>query len=72
MAFLALGLAWSWLGRAGRVAATSGAVIATVAVAVDRLVVGAHWVTDVAASLALAAVIVSVVLVGHRLLQPES
>lgn len=72
VAFLALGLAWRWLGRAGRAAGTIGALIVTVAVALDRLVVGAHWLTDVAGSLALAAVIVSVVLIAYRLLQPES
>jgi len=59
------------LSRAGRVAATTVAVGVTLAVAVDRLVVGAHWLTDVLGSLALAGVIVSVVLAAHRLLQPE-
>ena len=71
VAFLVLGLAWTWLSRAGRVAATTVAVGVTLAVAVDRLVVGAHWLTDVLGSLALAGVIVSVVLAAHRLLQPE-
>ena len=72
VAFVVLGLAWAGLSRAGRVAATTVAVTVTLAIALDRLVVGAHWLTDVTGSLALAAVIVSVVLAAHRLLQPEA
>ena len=72
VAFLVLGLAWTWLSRAGRVAATVVAVIVTLTIAVDRLVVGAHWLTDVFGSLALAGVIVSGVLAAHRLLQSKA
>ena len=38
------------------------AVVVTVAMAIDRLVVGAHWLTDVVASVALALVVAAVVL----------
>lgn len=72
IAFVALGLAWARLSRAGRVAATTVAVTVTLAIVLDRLVVGAHWLTDVTGSLALAAVIVSVVMAAHRLLAPEA
>lgn len=52
-------LAWTRLSRAVRVAAVSTAVVAIAAVAVDRLVVGAHWITDVVGAITLSLVIVS-------------
>lgn len=70
--FVALGLAWSHLTRAQRVIASALAAGATVLVAVDRLVVGAHWLTDVVGSLALATVIVAVVVSADRVLRPTT
>lgn len=61
IAFVALALAWSHLSRSGRLVATAAAVASSLVIAVDRLVVGAHWVTDVVGAVALAAVIVSVI-----------
>lgn len=51
-------LAWGRLTRSSRVVAIVLAVAAVLAVSVDRLVVGAHWLTDVLGSLALSAVVV--------------
>lgn len=72
VAFVALGLAWNHLSRSQRVVAAATAAGATVLVAVDRLVVGAHWMTDVVGSLALAAVIVAVVVSADRLMRPTT
>ncbi len=70
IAFTVVALAWSHLSRAGRVTAVAVASVAVGGIALDRLVVGAHWLTDLAGSLALAVVIVSVVIAALRLL-PE-
>ena len=40
--------------------------------AVDRLVVGAHWFTDLVGSLALAAVVVGLTVVVERVLRPTN
>ncbi len=60
VAFLVLALAWRHLSRAGRIAGTALAVAATAVISADRLVVGAHWLTDVVGAVALAAIIVAV------------
>lgn len=57
IALVALGLAWSSMSRAGRVTASIGASVVIGAMAVDRLIVGAHWLTDVLGSVAMAMVI---------------
>jgi undecaprenyl-diphosphatase len=57
---VALALSWAHLSRAGRVVASVAAVAVVLAVAVDRLVVGAHWLTDVVGGLAGAAVVVGI------------
>lgn len=61
-------LAFSWhrLARAGRAVATAVAVAAVAAVSLDRIVVGAHWLTDVVGSLDLGLVIVAIVAAGER------
>jgi undecaprenyl-diphosphatase len=56
IAIVALSLAWSHLSTTQRALAASAGAALTLAVAVDRLIVGAHWLTDVVGSLALAAV----------------
>lgn len=70
VAVVAVGLAWRHLGRAARVAAVTVATTAIGLVALDRLVVGAHWLTDVVGSIALAAVIAALVLGSNALLRP--
>ena len=70
VAVVALGLAWAHLKRATRVLAVVAATAATVLVALDRLMVGAHWLTDVVGSLALAGVIAALVLAAHATLRP--
>ena len=57
LALVALVIAWPRLSVVGRWIWTSTATIVIVAICVDRLLVGAHWVTDVLASLSLAALI---------------
>lgn len=52
-------LAWQRLSRAARLGAASVAVASVLAVALDRLVVGAHWLTDVVGAVALSLVIVA-------------
>ena len=72
LASIAVGLAWAHLDRVGRVLASLSAVAVTLVVGVDRLVVGAHWLTDVVGSLALAAVVAALALSTHHLLRaPE-
>lgn len=71
VAFVALGLAWGYLGKVGRILGTVVAVAVTVLIGVDRLVVGAHWLTDVVASVALALALVAVVLSAYLLLKPD-
>lgn len=71
VAFVALGLAWTHMGKAGKVVGTVIAVVVTVAMAIDRLVVGAHWLTDVVASVALALVVAAVVLSVYFLVKPD-
>jgi membrane-associated phospholipid phosphatase len=68
VAFVVLGLAWRHLERTPRILALTAAVGVTLLVAADRLVVGAHWLTDVVGSLSLAAVVVAVVLGAQHLL----
>ncbi len=67
IAFTVVALAWSHLSRARRVTAVTAASVVVAGIALDRLVVGAHWLTDLAGSLALAAVIVSGVIAALRL-----
>ncbi len=71
IALVALGLAWGYLGRTGRVIGSLLAALWIVLTCIDRLVVGAHWLTDVLASLALALVVVSVSLAAYQLLRPS-
>jgi len=59
VAFLALALAWRHLSRAGRIGGTVLAAATTVAISTDRLIVGAHWLTDIVGALALATVVVA-------------
>ena len=59
---VALGLAWHVLSHTQRIIAAVGVVVAITIVSLDRLVVGAHWLTDVLASLAMSAVISAVAL----------
>lgn len=56
IAFVALGLAWAYLDRTARLVWTSVAVVVVGVVSLDRLVVGAHWLSDVLGALALACV----------------
>ena len=67
LAVVAVGLAWAHLNRMSRVLAVVAATTSTIIVALDRLVVGAHWLTDVAGSLALAGVIAAVVFGAHAM-----
>ncbi len=57
IAFVALGLAWAYVNRTARIVWTIVAVAAVAVVSLDRLVVGAHWLTDVLGALALACLI---------------
>jgi len=67
---VAVGFAWAHLNRASRVLAVVAASTATALMSLDRLVVGAHWLTDVVGSLALAGVIAAFVLAIHATLRP--
>jgi membrane-associated phospholipid phosphatase len=68
VAFVVLGLAWRHLERTPRILALTAAVGVTLLVAADRLVVGAHWLTDVVGARSRAAVVVAVVLGAQHLL----
>ena len=57
IALVALVLAWRHLHATGRVVASVSAFLVVAAIALDRLLVGAHWFTDLLASLALATLI---------------
>ncbi len=73
VAIVAVGMAWGHLNRTSRMLAVAVAIVVTGVVALDRLVVGAHWLTDVVGSVALAGVIAAVALSAHRLLErPEA
>ncbi|MBI1377810.1 MAG: phosphatase PAP2 family protein [Frankiales bacterium] len=65
VAFVALLLAWRHLGRRARVAGVLLAAAASTVVGVDRLVAGAHWLTDVVGALALAVVVVALAAAAH-------
>lgn len=71
IAFIAIGLAWHHMGTAMRAIALTAAVLATLTVSLDRLIVGAHWMTDVLGSLFLASAIVAVTLSIHTALTPS-
>ncbi len=71
VAVVVVGLAWVYLNRSSRVLAVVAATTTTMLVALDRLVVGAHWFTDVVGSLALAGVIAAAVLAAHAMLRPS-
>ncbi len=71
VAVVAVGLAWAHLNRVSRVLAVVAATTATILVESDRLVVGAHWFTDVAGSLVLAGAIAAVVPGAHAMLRPS-
>ena len=60
LAGVLLVLTWHRISRAARVLAAAVAASAITVVALDRLVVGAHWITDVVGALALSLVIVSI------------
>lgn len=64
VAFVALGLAWAYLDRTARIPWTIAAVVVVGVVSLDRLVVGAHWLTDVLGALALACVIGSCAMIA--------
>ncbi len=66
IAFVALGLAWGYLDRTARIIWTIVAVVVVTVVSLDRLVVGAHWFTDVLGALALACVIGSCAMIARR------
>lgn len=70
IAIVAVALAGRHLGRAGRVLAVAAGSTATLVMGADRVLVGAHWLTDVAGSMALAAVIGSLG-VGVLLARPS-
>lgn len=55
-------LAWSHLSASARALAVAAAVVVTTVMAADRLLVGAHWLTDVVASVAVALVLGAVVM----------
>ncbi|MEY4136217.1 MAG: hypothetical protein RL205_345 [Actinomycetota bacterium] len=63
--FVALGLAWAHLDRTARLTWTIIAIVAVTVVSLDRLVVGAHWFTDVVGALALACVIGSCAMIAN-------
>jgi len=63
-------LVWDRLARAGRVVASVAGAALVAVIALDRLVVGAHWLTDVVGALALAAVVVGLTAAIHRLTRP--
>jgi membrane-associated phospholipid phosphatase len=65
-------LAWRHLSVALRIVAVAAATLFTLMVAVDRLVVGAHWFTDLVGSLSLAAAILGLAAVVERLLRPTT
>lgn len=72
LAAVVLGLAWRHLGRTGRVVGSLLAAGVVLLVALDRLVVGAHWFTDVLGSLVLAAAIAAVTLGVRHLVDPPA
>lgn len=67
IAFVGLGLAWAHLSRNARIVASIMATAAVVVVALDRLVVGAHWLSDVLGSLYLASMIIAAALVVNAI-----
>lgn len=70
IAFIALTLAWRHLSRAGRIAGTLLASAAVVVIGLDRLVVGAHWLTDVVGAIALAGVVTCTIAATFAWLRP--
>jgi len=72
IAFVALGLAWRHLSTTMRVVAGVAAGLVTAAVALDRLLVGAHWMTDILGSLFLAALIVAIALAVQKALDSNT
>jgi undecaprenyl-diphosphatase len=72
IAFVALGLAWAYLDRTARIAWTTVAVVVVAMVSLDRLVVGAHWFTDVVGSLALACAIGSCAMIVRKNREAQS
>lgn len=69
VALVGLALAWRYLDRRRRILAAIITAVAIVLVSLDRLVVGAHWLTDVAGSLALATIITTITVGAYRILQ---
>lgn len=59
---------WRRMGLIGRLVGASAASAVILVVALDRLVVGAHWLTDVLASVTLGVLVVSLVslAIGYR------
>lgn len=68
VASVAVLLVWAHLSRAWRAVAVVTAAAFVLLVSYDRLVVGAHWFTDVLGSLALAGAVVGVAALVPRLL----
>lgn len=64
-------LAWDRMSTAMRVLASLSGAAVVVLVALDRLVVGAHWLTDVVGALALASIVVALAAVALRLTEPD-
>lgn len=62
IAFVTIALAWRHLTTGSRVLAVLSAVGVTAVMGIDRLVVGAHWLTDVVGACALAAVVIAAAL----------
>lgn len=72
LAFVGLGLAWSHLSRNARIVASIVATGSVVVVALDRLVVGAHWLSDILGSLFLASIIIAAALVFNNIFTQKS
>lgn len=72
LAFVLLAVAWNQFDRRGRIVAGLVATAAAAIVALDRLVVGAHWLTDVVGAMALAGLIVAAAVSIHRVLGDRS
>ena len=64
-------LVWPLLGRTGRIVITSGAVAAVVLTGVDRVMLGAHYPSDVIAGIALGGAMAGASFLGYAGLHPS-
>jgi undecaprenyl-diphosphatase len=71
VASVAVAMIWRHVARLGRSASIVLAGSAVGVVSLDRLLVGAHWLTDVVGSMAMAAVIFGLVAAAYAVLLPE-